>query len=81
VTETPYAQSITPTRRTLLDGSDDLVNDYEVARIIGVKRETCIRWRELKKGPPFYRVGRAVRYSEREVRAWLRTRRVVPRRA
>jgi predicted DNA-binding transcriptional regulator AlpA len=82
VIETPQTAGRPPASpRTILDEAEELIDDYRVAEICGVKRATCIRWREKKVGPPFYRVNRSVRYSDNEVRIWLRTRRVVPRRA
>lgn len=63
--------------RTTLEGDD--VNDrlwtlQEVADYLGVPLATVYQWRHRGKGPRGFRVGRHVRYDEREVRAWLELR-------
>jgi excisionase family DNA binding protein len=49
--------------------------DSELAPLLGVKRTTLQQWRCRGEGPPFYRVGRAIRYRPAEVQAWLDARR------
>jgi hypothetical protein len=36
-------------------------------------------WRRAGKGPAFFRVGRSIRYSTRDLDAWLAKHRVEPR--
>jgi hypothetical protein len=40
---------------------------------------TLRAWRREKKGPPFFRIGRSIRYSTRDLDAWLAKHRVEPR--
>ena len=54
------------------------INDRELAAWIAVSRETLQQWRSRGEGPPFRKVGRAVRYSVPEVRAWIADRRRGP---
>jgi excisionase family DNA binding protein len=49
----------------------------ELARFLGVPVATVYKWRTTGDGPPGLRIGRHLRYREREVLAWLDTRRDV----
>ncbi len=51
----------------------------ELAALLRVPVETVITWRYRGKGPPFLRIGRYIRYDPAEVRAWLDSRRNLPR--
>ena len=53
---------------TLLDG---LLTEDETARELGRCRRTLKRWRDLREGPPFIRIGRQIFYRRDAVRAWL----------
>jgi excisionase family DNA binding protein len=44
--------------------------DSDVARLVGVSVHTVRSWRHRGLGPPFYRVGGAVRYRRAEVLQW-----------
>jgi len=45
--------------------------DSETAAILGIKTGTLRKWRLRGVGPRFRKLGRAVRYSERDLRVWL----------
>jgi hypothetical protein len=53
-----------------------LLSEYmtleQVAKELGVCRETLARWARLGKGPPKTRVGRGIYYSRTGIAAWLR---------
>ena len=51
-----------------------LMSAQEVAEILKVPIATLYQWRHKGEGPRGFRVGRHVRYDEREVRAWLELR-------
>jgi excisionase family DNA binding protein len=52
-----------------------LLAPEEVAEILGVQPSTLVRWRRLKQGPPFVRVGhRTVRYQQEVLEEWMRSR-------
>ncbi len=48
-----------------------LVTTAVAARRLYVSPRTMIRWRELRKGPPFVRAGRRVLYRISDIDAWL----------
>lgn len=48
-----------------------MMRETEVAERLGCSTRTLQGWRWRGGGPPFVRVGRAVRYDPAELRAWL----------
>ncbi|MBX3026967.1 helix-turn-helix domain-containing protein [bacterium] len=48
-----------------------MMRESEVAALLGVSRRTLQGWRWRGGGPPYVRIGGAVRYEPAEVRAWL----------
>jgi predicted DNA-binding transcriptional regulator AlpA len=48
-----------------------LLNEREVARITGMSVATVRRWRLLRQGPTFLKVGAAVRYRLQDIISWL----------
>ena len=48
-----------------------LRRESEVAEFLGVSARTLQGWRWRGGGPPFHRIGSAIRYDLGEVRAWL----------
>jgi predicted DNA-binding transcriptional regulator AlpA len=57
--------TITPTR---------LLNEQEVARVTGLSVASVRRWRFLRQGPRYMKIGAAVRYNTEDLSAWLRSR-------
>jgi excisionase family DNA binding protein len=54
---------------------EPLLAPQEVADILGVQVSTLVRWRRLKQGPPYVRVGhRTVRYQPEAIEAWMKAR-------
>jgi len=51
--------------------SDRLLNEHEVAELITVSVATIRRWRLLRQGPRYIKVGAAVRYRFDDVTGWL----------
>lgn len=51
-----------------------LLNEYDVARITGLSVASVRRWRQLRQGPPFLKIGSAVRYRPQDVTSWLEAR-------
>jgi hypothetical protein len=47
-----------------------LLNQIDLARRWRISHRTLERWRWLKKGPPFMRIGGAVRYRVEDVEAF-----------
>ena len=49
----------------------ELLTPEEVAEITGLSLDTLAQWRSRKRGIPYLKIGRAVRYDPAEVRAYL----------
>lgn len=53
-----------------LGGSNRMLNSTEVGELLGLPERTIrAQWREW--GLPAYRIGRALRWRERDVEAWI----------
>jgi predicted DNA-binding transcriptional regulator AlpA len=51
-----------------------LLNEHDVARITGLSVASVRRWRLLRQGPKFMKLGSAVRYKPEDLEAWLKSR-------
>ncbi len=51
--------------------TDALLTTEEVADMTGLSRETLAQWRSQRRGIPYLKVGRAVRYDAADVQAYL----------
>jgi predicted DNA-binding transcriptional regulator AlpA len=51
-----------------------LLREGEVATLLRVSVVTLRRWRMLRQGPPYFHLGRNVRYSLADIENWLNTR-------
>ena len=49
----------------------ELLNENQVAQRLGVSIATVRRWRSLKAGPRFRRIGTSVRYATDDLRVWI----------
>jgi predicted DNA-binding transcriptional regulator AlpA len=54
------------------------MNDVTAARILNVAPQTLRNWRSSRKGPPYIKLGRSVRYREEDLAAWIQARRINP---
>ncbi len=59
---------------TTNDTLGTLLNDREVARVTGLSVASIRRWRLLRQGPRYLKIGAAVRYKPEDVSAWLESR-------
>jgi len=50
---------------------ENLLNEHDVARITGMSLASVRRWRLLRQGPQYLKIGAAVRYRPVDVTAWL----------
>ena len=48
-----------------------LLTTEEVASMTGLSRETLAQWRSQRRGIPYLKIGRAVRYALADVQAYL----------
>ncbi len=55
-----------------------LLSTVQLEARTGISRWTWIRYRKQRKGPNWVVIGRAVRYREPEIDAWLTSNTVVP---
>lgn len=53
---------------------DALLNEHDVARITGLSVASVRRWRLLRRGPKYLKIGSAVRYRSEDITAWLDSR-------
>jgi hypothetical protein len=51
--------------------SINLIDTTKAAQILGVKKNTLEIWRHQKKGPPFRKIGKLVRYSKLDIHNYL----------
>ena len=51
-----------------------LLNEHDVARITSLSVASVRRWRLLRQGPKYIKIGAAVRYRPEDVTAWLESR-------
>jgi predicted DNA-binding transcriptional regulator AlpA len=62
-------------RRVIQMIENPLLNEVQVAQMLGISKASLRRWRLLgKQGPPFVKIGASVRYVPAAVSAWLRSR-------
>jgi hypothetical protein len=60
-----------------LDNSDPLLTESQAAKALDLRPGTLSVWRSTKRYPlAFVKVGRAVRYRQSDLRAFLESRRV-----
>jgi len=53
---------------------ETLLNEHDVARITGLSVASVRRWRLLRQGPKYLKIGAAVRYKAEDLGAWLESR-------
>ena len=51
-----------------------LLNESQLAQVLGISVASLRRWRLLRKGPKYVKIGSAVRYPADDVNAWIATR-------
>ena len=54
------------------------LREGETAKVLGVAVQTLRNWRHLRKGPPYIKLGRAIRYRDEDLLAFLERHRVTP---
>ncbi len=48
-----------------------LISESDAAEILGLQPDTLRRWRAKSRGPSFHRFGREIRYSARDLEAFI----------
>ncbi len=59
---------------TINNTLETLLNEHQVAHLIGLSVASVRRWRLLRQGPTYIKIGAAVRYKPADVSAWLDSR-------
>jgi predicted DNA-binding transcriptional regulator AlpA len=59
---------------TINNGLAEFLNEHDLARITGLSVASVRRWRLLRQGPKYLKIGAAVRYRPEDVSAWLESR-------
>ena len=59
---------------TIENALETLLNEHDVARITGLSVASVRRWRLLRKGPKYLKIGAAVRYNPEDLVSWLKSR-------
>lgn len=57
---------------------EPLLTRSAAAKLIG-KKESWLRYAELHRLIPYVKVGQQIRYRAEDIRAWVESRRIVPR--
>jgi predicted DNA-binding transcriptional regulator AlpA len=57
------------------------LDQSNAAAYLGVSTATLEKWRSLKKGPAYFKLGHFVRYTQSDLDGWIASRRVDPGRA
>lgn len=52
-----------------------ILTEEEAAAFLTCKRPTLTAWRRKRVGPPFYQIGRLIRYSPQDLVEYLESRR------
>lgn len=58
---------------------DQLIVESQAAELLKLSCRTLQAWRPLGIGPPYVRVGRAIRYRRGDLIAWIKQNTVAPR--
>jgi predicted DNA-binding transcriptional regulator AlpA len=53
---------------------EELLTERDLARITGMSVASIRRWRLLRQGPKYIKIGAAVRYKPEDLSAWLESR-------
>jgi predicted DNA-binding transcriptional regulator AlpA len=51
-----------------------LLNEHDLARITGLSVASVRRWRLLRQGPKYIKIGASVRYKPEDISRWLDSR-------
>ena len=66
ITERPAKQTFTPKKSEV-----EMMTERQVAENLNMSIGSVRKWRRLRTGPRFVKIGRALRYRRRDVEAWL----------
>jgi predicted DNA-binding transcriptional regulator AlpA len=64
---------------TSVRDDESLLNESEAAEFLAVSVRTLQAWRTRDAGPPFVRLGRAIRYRLKDLIDWVRSNTCLPK--
>jgi len=56
--------------------SEQLLTEHQAAKCLAVSVSLLQKWRHQRKGPPYHKLGRSVRYSTADLSEFIQTRRI-----
>ncbi len=59
---------------SLHNAIEALLNEHDVARIMGLSVASVRRWRLLRQGPKYLKIFSSVKYRPEDVAAWIGSR-------
>ena len=60
---------------------DTVITEKEAANYLGLAVQTLRNWRHLKKGPPYLKLSRVVRYRTVDLQNYIKQNRINPGRS
>ena len=63
----------------IMSAMNSFMTAKEVAERLGTTEGVLAKWRTEKRGPAYYKFGRAVRYQRSEVEQWIDAQKVATR--
>lgn len=59
-------------------GDERLLTEAAASRLLCLSNRTLQSWRSKRRGPPFVRVGRAIRYDRQHLIEWMKANTIAP---
>ena len=57
--------------------NDKLLSPDDVQELYNIPVTTLEKWRSLKVGPPYHKLGKHIRYKPKDVEQWIETKKVI----
>ena len=64
---------------TNIRDDESLLDESEAAKFLAISVRTLQAWRTRGFGPPFVRLGRAIRYRLKDLIEWVKSKRCLPK--
>jgi hypothetical protein len=56
----------------------DILDEKQSAKLLGLAVQTLRNWRCTRKGPPYYKIGRCVRYDRQALLDYREEKKITP---
>jgi predicted DNA-binding transcriptional regulator AlpA len=57
---------------------NQVINEVEASEKLHLATQTLRNWRHQRKGPPYLKIGRSVRYSLEDLAEYIESKKIVP---